>query len=293
MDFNLFLEKVMLHGLEFFGIYYGLYRGRVADNADPEDRGRVKLTAPGAALAQPPNIWVPAASFLGAGLNRGWFWPPEVGDAVWVVFSQGKTRYPLCYLPGFYGEVSNQAEVPTQMRPGADHVPRKRGVVTRRGHRFIFDETPDGDAIELVWHKPASDTDRTATPARDGGATASLQFNPQGGITLTDANNNKVTLDAANKKVEIADQHGNTLTMSDAGVVVDCGNRNFEVKAADIKLTSATVALGAGASHPVAQGDSWVQWALTHTHKTGVGESTPPTQAPTPALNSDTVKVKT
>lgn len=293
MNFDSFLEKVMQHGFEYFGLYYGVYRGRVTDNADPEDRGRVKLTAPGAALAQPPNIWVPPAGFMAAGLNRGWFWPPEVGDSVWVVFSQGQTRYPLCYLPGYFGQASNQSEVPSELRAASDHVPRKRGVVTRRGHRFIFDETPDGDAIELVWHKPAADTDRTATPDRVGGSTASLRFNPQGGIALTDANNNTVTLDAANQKVVIADQHGNTWTMSAAGVVVDCGPRNFEVNAADIKLNATTVSVGRGASHPVAQGDSWIQWALTHTHKTGVGESTPPTQTPTASLNSATVTVKT
>lgn len=293
MDFSLFLEKVMQFGFEYFHMYYGLYRGTVTDNADPEDRGRVKLVAPGAALAQAPNIWVAPASFLGSGRNRGWFWPPEVGDAVWVAFSQGQTRYPLCYLPGFYGQASNEPEVPTELRADSNHVPRKRGVVTRRGHRFIFNETPNEDAIELVWHKPASDSDRTATPSRDGGDTASLKFDAQGGISLIDKNNNKITLDAANQKVEIEDQNGNKITMSSSGVVMDCGTRNFEVKATSIKLSGQTVDIGEGAVHPAALGDAWLQWALSHTHGTGVGPSTPPVPPPTPVQNSVTVKVKT
>jgi hypothetical protein len=292
MNFDLFLEKVMQFGFEYFHMYYGLYRGTVTDNADPEDRGRVKLTAPGAALAQAPDIWIAPASFLGAGRNRGWFWPPEVGDAVWVAFSQGQTRYPLCYLPGFYGQVSNQSEVPTELRPDGNHAPRKRGVVTRRGHRFIFNETPDGDAIELVWHKPASDTDRTTTPSREGGETSSLTFDPQGGIALVDKNQNKITLDAENAKVVIEDQHGNKFTMSSEGVVLDCGPRNFEVKASAIKLSGQTVDIGAGASFAAMLGESWVQWAQAHTHGTGVGPTTPPAPPPTPALNSQSVKVK-
>jgi uncharacterized protein involved in type VI secretion and phage assembly len=272
-------------------MFYGVYRGTVVANDDPQDRGRVRVVVPGAGVMQAPNIWISPAGLYGAGLNRGWFWPPEVGDSVWVSFSQGQARYPLSYWGGYFGEADNATEVPPELHPDSKHIPRIRGFVTRRGHRLILNETPGSDAVELIWHRPKADTDLAATPKRDGD-TASLKLNKDGGASLTDRNGNTVVLDPSGKKITLKDQTGNTMVMSESGVTIDCGTRTFEVKAQTAKLTAKSVDVGEGATHPAAMGDNWLQWAATHTHGTGVGPTTTPISPPTNAQNSSSVKVR-
>lgn len=294
VTFDNFLQKVFQLGLEAFHIYYSVYRGQVVDVSDPEDRGRVRATVPGAGIMEAStNIWIPPAGLFGAGRSRGWFWPPEVGDTVWVAFAQGQARYPLCYWGGYFGQADNQTEVPTELRPdSSNHRPYKRGFLTRRGHRLIFNEKPGEDSIELSWHKPQTDNDQSATPSRSGGQTSSLKFLPDGSIEAKTSDGSAVKLDVTNGKVRVVDKTGNALDMSSSGVVIDCGARSFEVRAGVIHLKGATVNVGEGASASSPLGEDLLQWLASHTHGTGVGPSSPPVVPPTPSLNSATVKVR-
>lgn len=90
----------MTYGLEFFGRYYGSYRGFVANNEDPLGMNRLQLvipilnpTAVDETWAFPQNVW--------GGKNYGAQVLPQVGDMVWVEFEMGDPDYPIWKHAGY------------------------------------------------------------------------------------------------------------------------------------------------------------------------------------------------
>lgn len=202
MAFETFFENLVIHGLEYFKRYYGVYRGIVVNNSDPQKQGRVYAYVPGVGQQKAPEVWIyPAMN--GAGLDRGSFWPPEVGDAVWVSFSNGDPSKPLVYWGGWYGK----DDLPEEF-DYADGKPDRRGFVTRGGHRVVFSDADGDERVEISWHKSEAVDDRKETPSRDGD-TAFLKFT-EGGIVLQVKDqktqivieDGKITIDA--EQVEIA-----------------------------------------------------------------------------------------
>ena len=73
--------------------FYGKYRGLVAVNVDPHNRGRLKATVP-EVLGEVPSSWaLPAAPYAGTG--AGLFAVPPVGAGVWVEFEAGDPSRPI------------------------------------------------------------------------------------------------------------------------------------------------------------------------------------------------------
>ncbi len=73
--------------------FYGKYRGRVENNVDPMQQGRVQVSVP-AVLGDTKLAWaMPCAPFAGSGV--GLFTVPPVGASVWVEFEGGKPDYPI------------------------------------------------------------------------------------------------------------------------------------------------------------------------------------------------------
>jgi hypothetical protein len=80
-------------------LFYGIYRGTVVANKDPESHRRLKVTVP---------------QLSGSALTKElpWAWPkevasmknevPEIGDGVWVMYEGGDPSYPLWV--GTYGK---------------------------------------------------------------------------------------------------------------------------------------------------------------------------------------------
>ena len=93
-NFNEFKKNLIDKGLEYFGLYYGLYRGVVADNEDPKFQGRLKLRVPQFYRDTVPDYWAWGKG-QAAGRNGGINWLPEVGDTVWVSFQNGDKRFPV------------------------------------------------------------------------------------------------------------------------------------------------------------------------------------------------------
>ena len=80
--------------------FFGKYRGKVENNLDPMQQGRVQISVP-AVLGEGRLSWaMPCAPFAGAGV--GFFTVPPVGANVWVEFEGGDTDYPI-YAGGFWG----------------------------------------------------------------------------------------------------------------------------------------------------------------------------------------------
>ena len=86
--------------------YYGKYRGTVAFNIDPEQRGRIMALVPDVLGLMPSNWALPCLPF--AGIQVGTFMIPPIGAKVWIEFEQGESDYPI-WVGGFWGSA---AEVP-------------------------------------------------------------------------------------------------------------------------------------------------------------------------------------
>jgi len=96
-----FLEILRQFGLEYYGKYYSIYQGTVADNKDPENRGRLMLKVPDV-YNECYQYWaLPKGMFNGN--QTGFFAIPNVNDVVWVSFVKGDPRYPV-WEYGWFGD---------------------------------------------------------------------------------------------------------------------------------------------------------------------------------------------
>lgn len=87
-------EALRNFGLEYFGLYYGCYKGTVVKNDDPDSNGRLQLKVPQIYGEEVMEYWAPSKG-MPSGKNMGVFMLPSVGDMVWVSFENGDPRYPI------------------------------------------------------------------------------------------------------------------------------------------------------------------------------------------------------
>lgn len=74
-------------------VFFGKYRGQVAQNVDPLMLGRVQITCP-AVLGDGQMSWaMPCSPY--AGPSVGFFAIPPVGANVWIEFEGGNPDYPI------------------------------------------------------------------------------------------------------------------------------------------------------------------------------------------------------
>lgn len=74
-------------------LYFGKYRGKVENNLDPLQQGRVQVSCP-AVLGQGQLSWaMPSAPYAGSGV--GFFTVPPNSANVWVEFEGGDPDYPI------------------------------------------------------------------------------------------------------------------------------------------------------------------------------------------------------
>ena len=74
------------------GHFFGKYRGTVSDNADPTNRGRLKVNVP--AVLGTVEAWaMPCVPYAGAGV--GFYSLPEPGTGIWVEFEGGDPSFPI------------------------------------------------------------------------------------------------------------------------------------------------------------------------------------------------------
>lgn len=114
----------------------GVVRALVADNADPENLGRVKLRFPWLD-EDVKSDWAPVLQ-LGAGPKSGTLFLPAVDDEVLVAFEQGSVGHPIVV-----GGTFNGADKPPTYSQWLDNGSvTGRGIYSRKGH---FVEFWDGD----------------------------------------------------------------------------------------------------------------------------------------------------
>jgi hypothetical protein len=307
-----FLDFLIKYGLEHFGKYYGVYRGVVVDNKDPEQRGRVQAHVRGM-QGTPPDVWIDPA-FTGAGEGRGMFWPPEVGDGVRVSFDRGDPGKPVIYWGGWFG--TEDDDLPTgglgfgYDGPAPAGKPTKRGFKTRAGHLLSFEDKADEEAVRLAWHKPDPGEldDPEVSANSDGGLNAFIDIDKNGSVSLANSKGARCILDAEKGNNVLLDEHGNSISSDKDGIKLIDKDGNFITLAkgditlstsGNLNITCKSVNLKTGgtflvdnATDQAVLGTKLIAYLASHTHPHPMGPTSPPTVPPTPSLLSKNVKLK-
>ncbi|WP_089104017.1 phage baseplate assembly protein V [Streptomyces hyaluromycini] len=118
--------------------FYGKYRGKAADNADPRQLGRVQVSCP-AVLGDSIRVWaMPCVPYAGPGV--GLFALPPVGADVWVEFEGGDPDYPI-----WAGCFWSTGQLPVTPAPAQTKVFRTDGVTVT-----VDDRSGSGGLTVLV-----------------------------------------------------------------------------------------------------------------------------------------------
>ena len=319
------LATVMVDGMEEgFRLWTGLYRAKVTDNKDPTKSGKVKVVMSDFGHKTAMNVWI-TPIFAMAGVDRGAFYPPEIGDMVRVIFFAGNQSKPLAYFPGWYLEDA----LPSEFVHGDDNAPHVRGFITRGGHSILMSDQPGKQFVQLLWHQAEdgdeslTDPSKTAVRPKPGeppagtGKTSWFRFNDDGGFQLSlsggeaifsyipkegapsgqfqllDSYSNNITMD--DEGVKIQDTAGNMIGLYGGEINIICG-KAINVTAKEINFGSGGMSLGSPAVMHAVVGEILMGWLSSHTHPTGVGPSGPaaagPTGPPPPSILSKSVTLK-
>lgn len=179
----------------------GLQIGLVtALEGDPDGEYRVQVRVPMIDAAE-EGVWARVA-LLDAGADRGTYIRPEIGDEVILGFLGGDPRNPVI-LGGVH---SSAAAAPIE--PTDDN--HEKGVVTRSGIRFVFDDETTEATLE--------------TP-----------------------NGNTVVVSDDAGSVTLADEHGNTVVLDADGVAIDSAGDITLSASGDVTVEGTNVSLAATA----------------------------------------------
>lgn len=191
--------------------FFGKYRGKVVDNIDPMNLGRLRVKVPAIYGDDDLNWAMPCSPF--AGKNIGFFALPPVGSNVWVEFEAGNPDCPI-WSGGFWG----QDELP------ADPATEENKVFKTAGISMKLSDLKNGGGFILEVGSPS-----VSTPLK-------VELNSEG-IKITDNTSSiKITSDG----IELDRPSGN-IKMTQDGIQI-------AYSPGSIKLTSSAVELCNGAS---------------------------------------------
>jgi len=153
----------------------GVLQAVVTDTADPEQRGRVRLSFP-TRSDDYVSGWARTVQ-PGAGDGRGWALLPEVGDEVLVAFDSGRFDRPVVL-----GNLYNGHDLPhggwnTHVASGGRI--ERRSFTSRTGMRLEFVEAPGDERVEL------STSDGTQKLTLTQTAERGIALLAEGPITIT------------------------------------------------------------------------------------------------------------
>jgi len=184
------MDRLLVHGLEYFGLYYGTYRAVVISNEDeqnsgqPDPQGRLQIRVPSVGDTQDAvRIAYPITPLAGDGY--GFKSLPPSGSQVYVEFERGRLDMPL-----WKGMWWARNEIPQDLRPVDAH-----GWFTPGGHQLLLD---DQDGSEVIRIKHSDGETR-------------VELDAQGNIFIVNKQGQKVNIgdgaDTANEPAAL----GNTL----------------------------------------------------------------------------------
>jgi uncharacterized protein involved in type VI secretion and phage assembly len=210
--------------------YYGKYRAFVVDNADPEDRGRLRLRVPSVLGDEVVSGWALPCAPYGGSADLGFFFVPEVDAGVWVEFEAGNLDYPV-WVGTFWGKPGGESEVPKPNgqdgaeEEGVQSPPTRKIIKTLKGHTIQLEDADDEEMILIV--------------ERTNGNVIVLNGE---GIKITDTNQNVVTL--GDKLVSITDKKGNLIEMTDSAFnITSLVDFNIDATGKAVTITAKTIDL--------------------------------------------------
>ena len=142
--FRYFFDRILLYGLEYFGLFYGTYKARVVSNEDPNSAGspdpfgRLTLYVPGIGDGEDVRrvAW-PIAPV--AGNSFGFKSLPPAQSNVYVVFERGRPDAVL-----WFGGWWPRGAIPEELNKTETH-----WWITPGGHQIVLDEQEGGQVIRL------------------------------------------------------------------------------------------------------------------------------------------------
>lgn len=202
--------------------FYGKYRGKVVNNADPFFQGRVQVSCP-AVLGAGRFAWaMPSSPYAGPGV--GFFAPPPIGANVWVEFEGGDPDYPI--LGGcFWGP--GEAPLPAASAPLALVKVLQTETIT-----LSLADVPGGGGVRLEVKPPS-----TPLPIR-------MSFDVSG-VTI-EHGPGAITLRQSGIEIK---QSATAIAITPAGVEIVCAPAALKVNASGVQASSAPAELnvtGAG-----------------------------------------------
>ncbi|MEA3275618.1 MAG: phage baseplate assembly protein V [Pseudomonadota bacterium] len=118
-------------------MFYGKFRGTVANNIDPQQLGRVQIQVP-SVLGDSRLSWaMPCAPYAGPGV--GFFAVPPVGARIWVEFENGDPDFPI-WVGGFWDQSSDI--------PASPAIAEKKVFKTDTA-TLTLDDTPGAGGITI------------------------------------------------------------------------------------------------------------------------------------------------
>ena len=205
------------------GLFHGGYLAEVVDLNDPESLSRVqvRLHSFDGASGHDGPVWARVAAPF-AGRDRGAFLLPDVGDEVFVVFTNGDPR-----LPVIVGGLWNGSSTPPETITGGQN--RRKVIRSRNGVKLTLDDQ-NGQEQFIV-----------ETP---GGQKITLKDGP-GSIVIEDSNGNTARLAAAGVTVTTsakATLNASTVEINAGMVTVNAGFSKFSgLVQADTVLTNTVI----------------------------------------------------
>src|SRR5262245_10104673 len=125
--------------------YYGKYRAFVEDNADPENRGRLRLRIPAVLGPDVVSGWaLPCAPFGGVA-GQGFFFIPDTDAGVWVEFEAGSLEHPV-WVGTFWSKPGGTTEVPP---PADNQQPPTSKIIRTAKHTIELADEDNKEAIRI------------------------------------------------------------------------------------------------------------------------------------------------
>ncbi|MDB5669984.1 MAG: phage tail protein [Alphaproteobacteria bacterium] len=196
------------------GRIFGVARGLVTDNRDPDGLGRVRVQL--TCQAEGSAYWARTAAPM-SGSGYGTWFLPEVGDEVLVGAENGDPA--LLYVLGMLW--NGKAKPPAANGDGKNPV---RLIKSRAGHQLLFDDTEAAPVVELKLADGKRVTlDKDGVAIDDAAGNTILIKSTASEIAITSAA--KLTLKSAQVAIEadgtLEIKSGGTLTIKGALVQIN------------------------------------------------------------------------
>lgn len=247
------IKKIRDYGIEsVFKRYYSVYRAQVTSNEDETGRGLIEVKVPNLFGDKPLPSKAEPRDFRGAGPSKGEFYPPEVGDWVYVEFEMGDPKFPI-YSGGWYGT----GEVSSEFAYTANK-PTSRGMVNKYGHVLKFVEVPGKEQFVLT--SPAGhflvldDTKDAEAMYFIHKSGAQIQLDKDGAVKLLAKDGTFFSLDATGGGTTLASKTGAYVSVKEDGVTVqDPSGKTF------ITVTEKGITLNSSADAIIQAGTATVE----------------------------------